>query len=142
MILIAQSLWNRTITDALRLGAEKTLREKNLSFEVIQVPGALELPLAIKWFYEKSRSSSSSLEGIVTCGCVIKGDTYHFEIVAQESARALTQLSLDMNIPIGNGVLTTYTTEQALERTKGNMNKGTEAALAVVEMLQLRKTLA
>ncbi len=137
MILIAQSLWNSSITDKIVEGAKETLIKHKFEFELVQVPGALELPLAIKWAYK-----NRDLQGAVACGAVIKGETYHFEVVANESARALTDLSLDLKIPIGNAILAVYHLDQALERIGGRHgHKGTEAAEAVIQMISLRKKL-
>jgi 6,7-dimethyl-8-ribityllumazine synthase len=134
MILIVQSLWNESITRALVNGAIETLRGKNLEFKLIQVPGALEMPLAIDWACQKN-----NFDGVIACGAVIKGKTHHFEIVANESARALVDLSLRLKIPIGNAILAVYHLDQALERVGGEHgNKGTEAAEAVLAMLALR----
>ncbi len=139
MILVLQSLWNQSLTDSLAKEAIKTLEEQNFSWKLIQVPGALELPLALKWAYESHRSGE--IEAAVACGVVIKGDTYHFEMVANESARGLSDLSLQFGIPVGHAVLATYTIEQAQARSSGSANKGREGALAVIEMLRLKQKL-
>ena len=137
MILIVQSLWNEAITSKLVEGASRILKEKKVPFQVVQVPGALEIPLAV--VLEKKKQKAK-LQGVIACGTVVKGDTYHFEIVANESARALTQLSIDYLLPIGNAILTTYTVDQALERAGGKVgNKGEEGAHTVLQMLELMK---
>ncbi len=139
MILIVQSLWNEAITSKLVEGAQQILDQNKLKYEVLQVPGALEIPLAIQWKREKLKGK---LLGAIACGTVVKGDTYHFEIVANESARGLTVVSLQSGMPISNGILTTYNLTEALERAGGKMgNKGEEAALALLAMLKIKKKL-
>ena len=142
MILIIQSLWNEAITEKLVDGAKRFLKSKDLACEVVQVPGALEIAPAIQWFANKK---NSSLSGAIACGTVVKGDTYHFEIVANESARALTELSLKYDFPITNAILTVYQIEQAIERThqEGKFgNKGFQAAEALFDMLQLKERIS
>jgi 6,7-dimethyl-8-ribityllumazine synthase len=137
MILIVQSLWNEAITSKLCEGAAQYLKSKKIPYEIVQVPGALEIPLAIAYRAKKK----PGLKGAVCVGTVVKGETFHFEIVANESARALTQLSMDLMMPIGHGILATYDVDQALERAGGKYgNKGEEAARAVVSMLQWMKS--
>jgi 6,7-dimethyl-8-ribityllumazine synthase len=144
MILVVQSLWNRTITDRLAEGAAQLLREADLPYQILQVPGALEIPLAIQWAQDAAVKKHSPLRGVIACGTVVKGDTYHFEIVANESSRKLVDLSLELKIPITNAILAVYNVEQAIERTGGNskfQNKGEEAAEALVAMLKIQHQL-
>jgi 6,7-dimethyl-8-ribityllumazine synthase len=136
VILIVQSLWNEAITEKLAAGAAKYLSERKMEYEIVQVPGALEVATAIQWYAKKN------IQGAIACGTVIKGDTYHFEVVANESARALTELTLKFDFPIANAILCTYQIEQAVERAGGKKgNKGEEAAEALVQMLQLKERL-
>jgi len=139
LILILQSLWNRSLTDNLVKGAEDFLRSQDLRTRVIQVPGALELPLALKWALEADQKKE--IQGAVACGVVIKGDTYHFEMVANESSRGLSDLSLQFGIPVGHAVLATYDISQAIARSQGEQNKGLEAAKAVNEMIKLKRAI-
>src|SRR5690606_26429721 len=140
MILIVQSLWNEAITDKLAKSAERTLTQHHVEFETIQVPGALEIPLAVNW---AATSPKRKIDGVIACGTIVRGETYHFEIVANDSARALMELSLKYNIPIANALLATENIEQAIERTGGKHgDKGEEAAKAVLQMLELRRTMA
>lgn len=139
-VLIIKTKWNEEIVDSLARAAAISLKMANIETETMTVPGALEIPLAVKWAWSKSQREQTALDGIVACGCVIKGDTYHFEIVATESARALSQLSLDLRLPIGNCVLTVYKKSDAEERCgESDKNRGIEAAEAVIEMLALKK---
>jgi len=139
MILIVQSLWSKKITQQLADGATRVLKEQNVAHELVQVPGALEIPLAIKWAWSKSQREQSPFFGAIACGCVIKGETYHFDIVANESARALMNLSVDLRLPIGNAILCVYDHSQAEARCDLSKGKGAEAALTVLEMLKLKQ---
>lgn len=136
MLLVVKTKWNPKITDSICEAAIKRLSENGFETLTIQVPGALEIPLAIQWALEEA---VPVIEGVVACGSVLKGDTYHFEIVANESARALTDLSLKFRIPIGNAIICAYSLEQAQERASNSYNKGIEAADAVIDMLNLKK---
>jgi 6,7-dimethyl-8-ribityllumazine synthase len=96
---------------------------------VVQVPGALEIPLALQWLAQSGR-----FDALVALGCVIRGETYHFEVVAGESARGLMDVSLEFGIPVGNGILTAEDEAQALAR----LDKGAEAVRVALEMAKLK----
>ena len=100
---------------------------------VAQVPGALEIPLALQWLAQSGR-----FDALVAVGCVIRGETFHFEVVAGESARGLMDVALEFGIPIGNGILTTEDEAQALAR----LDKGAEAVRVALEMAKLKAGLA
>ncbi|HXI37548.1 MAG TPA: 6,7-dimethyl-8-ribityllumazine synthase [Burkholderiales bacterium] len=117
---ISGELLKRAKTQAEKLGAE---------ISVTSVPGALEIPLALQWL-----AQLRSFDALVAIGCVIRGDTYHFEIVANESARGITDVSLEFGVPIGNGILTTEDEAQA----KARLDKGAEAVRVAIEMAQLK----
>jgi len=137
MILIVQSMWNEAITSKLVEGAVKVLKSVKMPYELVQVPGALEAGLAVQW---RSKKLKSKLKGAVVCGTVVKGDTYHFEVVSVESARIISDLSLKLDLPIGNAILTCFNIDQALERAGGKKgNKGEEGVHAVLQMLQLKR---
>lgn len=139
MILIVQSLWNEAITSKLAEGAQHILTQHKLKHQIIQAPGALEIALTIQWMREKLKGK---LVGAIACGTVIKGDTYHFEVVSNESARGLTDVSLKYSLPVSNGILTCYTLDEALERAGGKKgNKGEEAAFALIHMLKIKQAL-
>lgn len=138
MILIVQAEWNASITDALAEAAKKTIEKAGYQTKLIKVPGAMEIPLAIKWAWSHGQNTHEYIEGAVALGCVIKGDTYHFELVANECSRALAALSLELKIPVGHGVLAVYELDQALQRSSNSHNKGVEAADAVIRMLALK----
>jgi len=137
---IIAARFNETIVDRLLQGAIDALRRHgadSTQIDILRVPGAMELPLAAQRV-AKSRQS----DGIIALGTVIRGATPHFDYVCSECASGLSRVGLEFDIPIGFGVLTTESIEQALERsgTKAG-NKGAEAALTVVEMVSLLRNL-
>jgi 6,7-dimethyl-8-ribityllumazine synthase len=133
---IAASRFNLEIVEKLLDGALETLVEKGVALEdidVVWVPGAWELPMAVRRLLISDRYS-----GIVAVGAVIRGDTPHFEYVCNECARGLAQASAEFDVPVGFGVLTTDNDAQAEARAGGEMgNKGHEAAMAALEMADL-----
>lgn len=132
--LIVEARFYDQLNDMLVAGAQAALEAAGHEVEVITVPGALEIPGAISLAHE-----SGQYDGYVAIGVVIRGETYHFEIVAGESARGIMALSMD-GIAIGNGILTTENDEQALVRADPKQkNKGGEAALAALAMLDLQQ---
>lgn len=135
--LIVEARFYSHLNDMLIAGAKAALEAGGHSCETLTVPGALEIPGAIAMAAESGR-----YDGFVAIGVVIRGETYHFEIVAGESARAIMALTMD-GIPIGNGILTTENEEQALVRADPSQkNKGGEAAQAAVRMLELQSQFA
>jgi len=128
--------FNSLIADRLLEGALGALRQHGVaddSLQVVRVPGAFEIPLAARQLAE-----SDSFNGIVALGCVIRGATPHFDYVAGTCADGLARVQLDYGMPIGFGVLTVETLEQALERAGSKAgNKGADAALAMLEMASL-----
>lgn len=139
MVLICQSKWNDKITGRLAKAAIEACQAKGLETKFIQVPGALEIPLAIKWMWAKAQREQTAFYGAVACGCVVKGDTHHFEMVASDSSRMLSELALELRIPIGHAILAVYDYKDALTRSQDSENKGEEAASAVIEMIELAK---
>ncbi len=132
-IAIVASRYNEDVTRRLVRGALNALTEQGAGEpDVFWVPGALELPVAALALAEKG-----GYDAIVCVGCVIRGETYHFELVANQSAAGLMQVQLDTGVPITNGVLTTEDREQAQARSGPKNNKGAEAALAAIEMANL-----
>ena len=131
-ILIVEARFYAHLNDMLIAGAKSAIEAAGHEAEVLTVPGALEVPGAIALAAE-----SGEYDGFVAIGVVIRGETYHFEIVAGESARAIMALTMD-GIPIGNGILTTENEEQALVRADPTQkNKGGEAAKAALVLLEL-----
>lgn len=135
-IAIVVGRFNGFIVDSLLTGALDTLNRSGVNpsdITVSHVPGAFEMPLIIQKY-----AASAQFDAIIGLGAVIRGSTPHFDFVAGENAKALASLALKFNIPVINGVLTTDTIEQAIERagTKAG-NKGAEAAMAAMEMISL-----
>ncbi|WP_332060917.1 6,7-dimethyl-8-ribityllumazine synthase [Bartonella sp. CB74] len=136
-ILIVEARFYSKISDALLAGAVTTLQKAESSYDIVTVPGALEIPAAIA-FVEKN--SKVSYDGYVALGCIIRGETYHFEIVANNSCRALMDLTVHKNLAIGNGILTVEDEKQAWVRAKQDeKNKGGFAAEAALCMIALKK---
>ena len=130
---IVLSRFNAPIGELLLKGAQRALDEQGVraaDVVVVSVPGALETPLALQYLAQTRR-----FHALVALGAVIRGETYHFEIVANESASGVSSVALEFGVPVGNGILTTDTDEQALARAE---QKGAEAALAALEMANLR----
>jgi 6,7-dimethyl-8-ribityllumazine synthase len=137
---IVVSRFNDLITERLLAGATACLEDHGIADEAIEIawaPGAWELPLAARLLIDKR-----SCGAVIALGCVIRGDTPHFDFVAGAAANGLSALSLDRSVPVAFGVLTTDTMEQALARAGGKAgNKGWESAQAVLEMLDLEAAL-
>jgi len=134
---IVQARFNEDVTNALAQACRAELlalgvTERNIT--LVQVPGALEVPVALMAMAEKLK-----YDALVALGCIIRGETYHFELVANESGSAITQLALDHGLPIANAILTTENEAQAIARQH---DKGRDAARVAVEMALLMKTLS
>ncbi len=135
--LIVEARFYAHLNDMLITGAKDALEAAGHSADVVTVPGALEIPGAIALAAESGR-----YDGFIAIGVVIRGETWHFEIVAGESARAIMALTMD-GVAIGNGILTTENEAQALVRADpAQKNKGGEAAQAAMRMLELREQFA
>ena len=132
-VLIVEARFYDHLNDLLLSGARAAIEEAGHSHETITVPGALEIPGAVAMAADTGR-----YDAFVAIGVVIRGETYHFEIVSNESARGLMALTMD-GLPIGNGIITTENEAQALTRAKPDeKNKGGEAAKAALAMLALK----
>ncbi len=137
---IVVARFNSFVVESLLSGAIDTLTRhgvKEADIQVVRVPGAFEIPLLVK-----KLAASGNHDAIIALGAVIRGGTPHFDYVAGECSKGLASLSLEYGIPIGNGVLTVNTIEQAIERsgTKAG-NKGAEAAMSALEMVSLLRNL-
>ncbi|MEX0346831.1 MAG: 6,7-dimethyl-8-ribityllumazine synthase [Rhizobiaceae bacterium] len=138
-LLIAEARFYDDLSDALLDGAKSAIAEAGATCEVVTVPGALEVPAAIAF----AENGARDFDGYVALGCVIRGETYHFEIVANESCRAITDMTIGWDLAIGNGILTVENTEQAWARAKkSESDKGGFAARAALRMIELRRELA
>lgn len=137
-LLIVEARFYDDLADALLEGAKAALDSAGASFDVVTVPGALEIPAAISFALD----GVEEYDGFVALGCVIRGETYHFDIVANESSRALMDLEVGDSLAIGNGILTVENDEQAWARAKrGEGDKGGFAARAALTMIALRDRL-
>ena len=141
-VLLVCSPYYKDITQNLIKGAIKVLKSNSVEYKIINVPGALEIAPSIKIYSEKS-SKDILFDGFVALGCIIRGETYHFEIVSNESARALSDLSITYSLPIGNGILTVENKEQAIERSDPlRLNKGAGAALACLSLINHKNNIS
>ena len=142
-ILIVEARYYDDLADALLTGAMVVLEKAGVEVERISVPGSLEIPGAIAIALEAARRKRRPYDGIVALGCVIRGDTIHFEIVSQELARGLMALSMQHALPIGNGIITVNTQSQAFARARmEEMDKGGDAARAALAMVRVKRQLA
>ncbi|AQS41474.1 MAG: Lumazine synthase [Candidatus Tokpelaia hoelldobleri] len=138
-LLIVEARFYDDLADALLAGTKAALDEAGASYDVVTVPGALEIPAAIAF---AAQGKSKHYDGYVALGCVIRGETYHFDVVADESCRGITDLALQKSLAIGNGILTVEDESQAWARVqvgKGEKDKGGFAAHAALRMIALQK---
>src|SRR3954471_17444463 len=126
---IVASRFNEEIAGELLKRARAEARKLGIECEETSVPGALEIPIALQWLAQSGR-----FDALVAIGCVVRGETYHFEIVCNESARGVMDVGLEYGIPVANGILTTEDEAQAMAR----LDKGAEAVRVAVEMANLR----
>ncbi|MBX8800506.1 6,7-dimethyl-8-ribityllumazine synthase [Ochrobactrum sp. MR28] len=139
-ILIVEARFYDALSDALLDGAKVALDDVGATYDVVTVMGALEIPAAISFALDAEAGGGTEYDGYVALGTVIRGETYHFEIVANESSRALTDLSVSESIAIGNGILTVENEEQAWARAKrSEKDKGGFAARAALTMIDLQR---
>src|SRR5246127_4580995 len=141
--LIVEARFYDDIQDALLEGAVAELKAAGVSHEVITVPGALEIPAAISIPIRPGKYGGGPYDLGIALGCVVRGETIHFEIVSMESSRGLMDLAVSAKFPIGNGIITVNTEEQAWARARANdLNKGGDAARAALAMLRIKRRLA
>jgi 6,7-dimethyl-8-ribityllumazine synthase len=139
-LLIVEARFYDDIADALLAGAARAIEAVGATYERVSVPGSLEVPPAIAIAVDAAERAGKPFDGAVGLGCVIRGETLHFEIVSFESARGLMDLSVARRLPIGNGIITVDTDAQALERAlpdKGD--KGGDAARAALALIRLKR---
>jgi len=132
-ILIVNANYYKDISKKLILSSKKKLNDNRVKINIINVPGIYEIPIAI-------RKNIYKFDGFVALGCVIKGQTPHFDLICSSTFHSILNLSVSFNKPIGNGIITAYNMRQALQRCKSTIskkpNKGSEAANAVMSILQ------
>lgn len=137
-VAVIEARFYDQINDMLVEGAVAALSSVNATYEVITIPGSLEIPAAVQ--FNALREEGRPFDAFVVLGCVIRGDTTHYDIVCNESARGLMNVTLMLNLPLGNGILTVENEAQALERADTKkLNKGGDAAMAALRMLQLKQ---
>ena len=142
-ILIVEARFYDDIADALLAGATRALEHAGVKFDRLTVPGSLEIPAAIAIAVEAAEKRKQPYDGAVALGCVIRGETIHFEIVSQESARALMDFAVTERFPIGNGIITVDTESQAWARARmEEADKGGDAVRACLAMVRLKRRVA
>lgn len=141
-ILIIEARFYDDLADALADGAIQTLEAAGASHDRIAVPGVLEIPAALSMAMTAAEGEGVLYDGFVLLGVVIRGETTHYDIVANESNRVIMDLIVDADLAVGNGILTVENDEQAWARARaGDKNKGGAAAQAALDMIALRKRL-
>ncbi|KQV11300.1 6,7-dimethyl-8-ribityllumazine synthase [Rhizobium sp. Root1203] len=141
-ILIVEARFYDDMADALLEGTTFALKEAGATYDVVTVPGALEIPAAIAMALDGADNDGTNYDGYVALGMVIRGETYHFDIVSNESSRALMDLAVSESLAIGNGILTVENDEQAWARVRrSDKDKGGFAARAALTMIELKKKL-
>ena len=130
-VLIVEARFYDKISDKLLGGAKRALETARAKYDIITVPGALEIPAVIS-------IAANHYDGFVALGCVERGETYHFEVVSNESARAIMDLTVNKKLAIGNGILTVENEAQAIERA-GPLDKGGAAAEACLKLIEIKK---
>jgi 6,7-dimethyl-8-ribityllumazine synthase len=141
-ILIVEARFYDQIADALLAGAMRALNEAEAVVDRVSVPGSLEIPAAIAIAADAAKSRRRPYDGAVALGCVIRGETIHFEIVSHQSARGLMELSVARGLPIGNGIITVENEAQALARARmEEQDKGGDAARAALALIELKRKL-
>ena len=142
-VLIVEARFYDDIQDALMEGAVAELTAAGVTHTVLTVPGALEIPAAIAIALDAAEKNDEPYDAAIALGCVVRGDTIHFEIVSMESSRGLTDLSVNLRLPLGNGIITVNTEEQAWARARvKELNKGGDAARAALAVLRIKRRLA
>jgi len=142
-VVIVEARFYDDIQDALLAGAQAELDAAGVGYDILSVPGALEIPAAIAIALDAAKKNGRPYDGAVALGCVIRGDTIHFEIVSMESSRGLMDLSVSRSVPLGNGIITVNNEEQAWERAQADkLNKGGDAARAAIQMIRIKRKLA
>jgi 6,7-dimethyl-8-ribityllumazine synthase len=139
-LLIVEARFYDDIADALLAGAARAIDAAGATYERVSVPGSLEVPPAIAMMLDAAERARRPFDGAVALGCVIRGETLHFEIVSFESARAIMDLSVTRLLPIGNGIITVDTDAQARERAQIDKgDKGGDAARAALALIRLKR---
>jgi 6,7-dimethyl-8-ribityllumazine synthase len=140
-VLIVEARFYDDVADELLRGAKRALAGARASFDVVTVDGALDVPAAIAIALDAAAAGGRPYDAVVALGCVIRGETGHYDIVAGESARALMDLSVTLRIPLGNGILTVDNDAQAWQRARvDELNKGGGAVEAALAVLRIKRS--
>lgn len=142
-VLVVEARFYDTIADELLAGVHAVLKAAGCRIDVLTVPGALEIPSTVVIALRAADEHIDPYDAVVALGCVIRGETGHYDIVAGESSRALMDISVAYAMPVGNGILTVETMEQALARAdRSDMNKGGGAAEAALAVLAIKRSVS
>jgi 6,7-dimethyl-8-ribityllumazine synthase len=142
-VLIVEARFYDDIQDALLEGALAELALAGVAHDLLTVPGALEIPAAIAIALDAAEKNGKPYDAAIALGCVVRGETIHFEIVSMESSRALMDLAVARRLPLGNGIITVNTDEQAWQRARrSDLDKGGDAARAALAMLRIKRRVA
>lgn len=137
-VVIVHTEWNAAIVDKLVAGCEKLLKQKNVCIKLLKVPGAIEMTFAINHYWQAHQYKCDKPQAFIALGCVLRGDTPHFDYVCQSVTSGITQLNLTLPVPTIFGILTVNDQAQADDRTGGKHgNKGEEAAATALKMIAL-----
>ena len=138
LVVLVKTEWNSEVVDELENGCKKVLQQYEIGWRTITVPGAVEIPFAI----QQTWANTNSPDAFIALGCVVRGDTPHFDYVCKAVTDGVTQLNLSLPVPVIFGVLTVNTDEQARDRIGGRHgHKGEEAAMTALKMIVLNKQL-
>ena len=141
-ILVVEARYYDDIADMLLRGAKRALKDAGASYDLVTVPGALEIPAAIMISLHAAAAREQPYDGVAALGCVIRGETAHYDIVAGESARAIMDISIALDMPMGNGILTVDTDAQAKARARPTgEDKGGGAVRAALTLVRLKRKL-
>jgi 6,7-dimethyl-8-ribityllumazine synthase len=141
-ILMVEARYYDDVADMLLRGAKRVLKDAGASFDLVTVPGALEIPTAIMIGLHAAAAREQPYDGVVALGCVIRGETSHYDIVAGESARAIMDIAIALDMPMGNAILTVDTDAQAKARARpAGEDKGGSAARAALALVRLKRKL-
>src|SRR3954454_12038292 len=141
-ILVVEARYYDDIADMLLRGAKRVLKDAGAVLELVTVPGALEIPAAIMIAHHGATAREQPSDGVVALGCVVRGETSHYDIVAGESARAIMDISIALDMPMGNGILTVDTDAQARARARPTgEDKGGGAVRAALTLVRLKRRL-
>ncbi len=140
-IIIVRTEWNSTIVDRLEEGCKEVLEENKICYKVVNVPGAFEIPFAIKSYWDNHKYKDDKPSAFIALGCVLRGDTPHFEYVCKAVTDGIAQLNLSLPVPSIFGILTVDNQSQADDRTGGSHgHKGNEAATTAIKMIALSES--